>query len=55
MIERILFSEAYSSSMQDGPTIWMKMMLKFVIFKDPPFQIQVVYNMQGTTFSYTDV
>lgn len=33
MIEGIPLVEAYSPSVQDGATIWMKM-LKFVIFED---------------------
>lgn len=41
MIEGIPFLEAYNPSMQDGPTSWMKRVLKFVIFEDPPSKFKL--------------
>lgn len=54
MIEGFPFLEAYSPSMQDGPTIWMKMMLKFVIFEDSTSKLKLCTICKAQS-SYIDV
>lgn len=50
MIEGFPFLEAYSPSMQDGPTIWMKMMLKFVIFEDSTSKLKLCTICKAQSF-----